>query len=52
MKWIKLPDYTAGSLTVHEVKCPFCHNHETYFGNNVPATCYICEERMVDDEEA
>lgn len=51
MKWIKLSDYEGGHIPVHEVKCPICNSHETYIGDKIPSFCYVCEERMVDDEE-
>ena len=53
MDWIILPDHTytiCPNVIVHEVRCPKCHTQETYTGNNVPAMCYICEEKRTMPE--
>ena len=48
--WEILPDHAydiCPDVLVHEVKCPICHNHETYTGDNPPNMCYVCEEERI-----
>lgn len=52
MKWIKVHDQDNGGYIIHEVKCPVCNTKETYINDKIPSFCYLCQERMVDDEEA
>lgn len=44
VRWIKMGDKKYNNLVIHEVKCPNCGHKETYHGDNVASSCFICGE--------
>jgi rubrerythrin len=45
-KWIRLDDYHHNKLVTHEVRCPECGYKETFHGDSIPDSCYLCESKL------